>query len=109
MRSRSMRKFGSLSSRPIASMRWARSRTAPAFSSDRAADVSGLPDDTARSIFFERTADRVLRIFLRLWRVVTRGLLGRDFNMRVGRDHVVGDRHALDDLDALAGQCVVLH
>src|SRR6188472_436594 len=103
-----MQKLGSPSLRPMASMRWARSRTAPAFSSDRAADVSGLPDDTARSIFFERPADRIFRIFLRLGRVVARGFLRRDFDMGVGRDHVVGDRHALDDLDALAGQRVVL-
>src|SRR3954452_22918047 len=55
------------------------------------------------SIFFERTADRIVRVLLRLGRVVTRGLLCRDFHMRVGRDHVVGDRYALDDFDTLAG------
>ena len=29
--------------------------------------------------------------------------------MRVGRHEVIGDRHALDDFDALAGQRIVLH
>src|SRR5580692_810667 len=112
MRSRWMRKFGSLSSNPIASMRWARSRTAPAFSKDNAADVSGLTKDTSPpSIFFERAADRIVEVLRlrRFGRVITRGLLGRDFNMRVGRNEIVGDRHAFDDFDALAGQCVMLH
>ena len=47
MRSGWMRKFGSLSSSPIANMRCARSRTALALSSVRAAGASGLARDTA--------------------------------------------------------------
>src|SRR4029079_19613021 len=109
MRSRSTRKFGSLPSRPIASMRCARSRTAPAFSNDKAADVSGVTVDTAISIFFERTADRIVRIFLRLRRVIAGGLLCRDFHRRIGGHEIVGNWHALDDFDALAGQGIVLH
>ena len=38
----------------------------------------------------------------RLRRVVAGGLLGLHLDLRVGRDQLVGDRHALDDLDALA-------
>src|ERR1700736_1722960 len=64
---------------------------------------------TPLSIFFERTTNRVDRVLLRLGRVVTRGLLCRDFHMRVGRHKIVGKGHALDDFDALAGQRIVLH
>src|SRR5260370_24370621 len=112
MRSRWMREFGSLSSNPIASMRCARSRTAPAFSKDHADYVCGLTKDTVRpSIFFERAADRVVQVLRLRWlgRVVSGGFFGRDFDMRVGRYEIVGDRHAFNDFDALAGQRVVFH
>ncbi len=54
--------------------------------------------------FSSERADRIDQV-LRLWRfrrVVTCGLLGGDFHMRVGRHQFVGDRHAFHDLDALA-------
>src|SRR5260370_16587148 len=61
------------------------------------------------SIFFERSADRIDRVLLRLGRIVTGGLLCRDFHMRVGGHKIVGNWHAFDDFDALAGQRIVLH
>src|SRR5260370_9703609 len=112
MRSRWMREFGSLSSNPIASMRCGRSRSARAFSKDNGADGSGITKDTVRpSIFFERAADRVVQVLRLRWlgRVVSGGFFGRDFDMRVGRYEIVGDRHAFNDFDALAGQRVVFH
>src|SRR5258708_25933622 len=100
MRSRWMRKFGSLSSRPIASMRCARSRTALAFSNDSAADVSEFTTDTAvLSVLLERAADRIDQV-LRLWQlggVVTGGLLGSDFHMCVGRHQLIRDLDPFHD------------
>ena len=51
---------------------------------------------------------QILRL-RRLRGVVAGSFLGGDFDVGVGGDHVVGDRHPLDDLDALADQRVVLH
>src|SRR6516225_5850234 len=94
-------------------MRWARSRTALALSNVRAAAVSEIARDKGRplSVFFKRPADRIdyiLRLY-RLGAIVTGGLLGCNFHMCVGRDQIVGDWNALDDLDALARQRVVFH
>ena len=61
--------------------------------------------------YFSSGRPDVLKIFGlgRLRRVVAGGLLGGDFDMRVGRHQFVGNRNPLDDLDALAHQRVVLH
>ena len=42
-------------------------------------------------------------------RVVARRLLGRDLHLRIGGHQLVGQRHALDDLDALRDERVVFH
>src|SRR6218665_1675553 len=100
MRVRSMRKFGSLSSRPSVSMRCARVRTARDDSKERAAELSGDWEFTADiSIFLKVATDRVDQVLRRHWIrcEVAGSLLGGDLHMRVGRDHVVGDRHAFDD------------
>src|SRR5579862_6420978 len=108
-----MRKFGNLSSSASASMRWARSRTAEALRRDIAADASEFATGTVTpdSVFFKRTADRIEEIVRRrrLGAEIAGGLLRRHFHMRIGRDEFVRNRNAFDDLNALAGQRVMLH
>ncbi|CCD99338.1 hypothetical protein BRAS3809_2590011 [Bradyrhizobium sp. STM 3809] len=68
-------------------------------------------DRPLRSVLLERAADGVAKLLrlLRLQREIAGGLLRRDLDMGVGRDQLVGDRHALDDVDALADQRIVFH
>src|SRR5260370_20050652 len=61
------------------------------------------------SIFFERSADWIDRVLLRLGRIVTGGLFCGDFHVRAGGHKMVGNWRACDDFDALAGQRIVLH
>src|SRR3984957_2088871 len=108
-----MRKFGSLSSSASASMRWARERTAAAFSSVSAAEASEFAAVTLALalILFKRTADRIEE-FVRwcgLGAVIAGSLLRGPLHMRIGRDKIVGNRNAFDDLDALARQRIVFH
>src|SRR5580700_10967705 len=97
----------------MASMRCARSRTAAAFSKVSAAEASGFAADTAAlaSILFKRTANRIEQVGrLRRFRAVIAGsLLRGHLHMRVRRHQIVGNRNPLDNLDALAGQGIVLH
>src|ERR1700722_11201276 len=112
-RDSSTQKLGSLSSRPSASMRWARDRTASALNSENAAAVSSLMDQGSkpRSILIERPPNRMSEVFrlLLFRRIISGGLFGRYLDMSVSRDKLVGQRHALDDLDALGDERVVFH
>src|SRR5580692_594202 len=108
-----MRKFGSLSSSASASMRWARERTAAAFSSVSATEVSEFSAVTSAlaSILFKRAADRIDEFVRRcgFGAVIAGSLLRGHLHMRIGRDKFVRNRNAFDDLDALARQRIVLH
>src|SRR5271167_1435658 len=108
-----MRKFGSLSSSASASMRWARERTAAAFSSVNATEVSEFDTvaPTLASVLFKRAADRIDEFVrrCRLRAVIAGSLLCGHLHMCIGRDKIVGDRNTFDDLDALAGQRIVFH
>src|ERR1700733_3786838 len=108
-----MRKFGSLSSSASASMRWARERTAAAFSSVSAAEASEFSAVTSAlaSILFKRAADRIDEFVrrCRLGAVIAGSLLRGHLHMRIGRDKFIRNRNAFDDLDALAGQRIAHH
>src|SRR5579863_8693855 len=98
MRSVWTRKLASPSPRPVLKMRWARSRTAPAFSNVRAAAVSEIARGPSwlSSVFFKRAADRIDQI-LRLYRlgaVIAGGFLGGDLDMRIRRHEIVGEGDA---------------
>src|ERR1700741_1252722 len=64
-----------------------------------------------RSILIERSPDRMSEVFglLLFRRIISGGLFGRYLDMGVSRDKLVGQRHALDDLDALGEGSIVFH
>ena len=110
---RSTRKCGSLSSSPSASMRCARSRTACGAQKRKRGGRIGIHDRPAcmSQNLSSGAADRIGQVLRlrRLRRVIAGGLLGRDFHMGVGGNQLVWNRHAFDDLDALADQRIIFH
>src|SRR5580704_12356920 len=94
-------------------MRCARSRTAWALKREYAAAVSDCTGgcQTRFLILVEIAANgirQVLRL-LRLRRVIARGLLGLDLDVRVGRYQFVRNCDPFDDIYALADQRIVFH
>src|SRR6516162_534346 len=111
MRLRSIRKCASPSRRPAASIISARLRTACAVKSERATRSGTVVNAVTMSILFQRAPDGLRQIlrFGRLGRIVAGRPLGGDLDMRVGRNELFGNWHALDNVDALAAQCIVFH
>src|SRR3954453_1417643 len=109
MRSRSTVKWVSPPARPMSSISPARVRTAAALSSERACNSKASAIN--RSVFFQRTPDNAVDVLLRrdVGGVIAGGLLRGDLDIGVGGYELGRDRHALDDVDALRGQRVVLH
>src|SRR4051812_49365304 len=109
MRSRSMVKCVSPPFRPIPNISPARARTAAALSSERACNSKASAIN--RSVFFQRTPDHAVDVLLRrnVGGVIAGGLLRGDLDIGVGGNELGRDRHALDDVDALRGQSVMLH
>src|SRR6266480_2072959 len=100
--------------RPIASRRYARSRTASAVEQWQSGRRFGGATQTQLSTisFIERPTDCSRQRLVwgqTIGREIARGLLGRDLDLRIRRDKLVRDGNALYDLHTLTNERVVLH